>query len=282
MNETTQSMRGVVVIEPGLAVRLLGARARDAHKGAFGHVLIIGGNKGMAGATALAADAALRCGAGKVSVAVAPGMGARVASVRPAAMVHEVADGDALAPLLERATVVAIGPGLGTDAWARAMLDATLAGTKPLIVDADALNLMAGAIPRRDDWIVTPHPGEAARLLGCTATDVQRDRLGSVRALAAASGAVAVLKGAATLVAAGSDVRFCNAGNPGMAVGGMGDVLTGVIAALRAQGLGSLDAAAAGVQLHAEAGDLAARDGERGLLPGDLLPFLRRRVNGMP
>ncbi len=271
------------VIEQGLAARLLGTRARDAHKGAFGHVLVIGGNAGMAGAAGLAADAALRCGAGKVSVAVAPGMGARIAGARPAAMVHEVADRAALAPLLARATVVAIGPGLGTDEWARAMLDAAVTCPKPLIVDADALNLMAGDAIRRADWIITPHPGEAARLLDCAAADVQHDRFGSVRALAVAYGAVAILKGAATLVASDDGVvQVCNAGNPGMAAGGMGDVLTGVIAALRAQGLDACDAAAAGVQLHAEAGDIAALDGERGLLPGDLLPLLRQRVNGLP
>ncbi|MEX0900273.1 MAG: NAD(P)H-hydrate dehydratase [Gammaproteobacteria bacterium] len=271
------------VIDSELAARLLGERARDAHKGAFGHVLVIGGNAGMAGAAGLAADAALRCGAGKVSIAVLPGMGACVAGTRPAAMVHEIADAEALARLLERATVVAIGPGLGTDAWARAMLEAAIACTKPLIADADALNLLAGTAYRRADWIITPHPGEAARLLKRPVADVQGDRFGTVRALAAAGGAVAVLKGAATLVASAEGrVHICNAGNPGMAAGGMGDVLTGVIAALRAQGLGALDAATAGVQLHAEAGDIAALEGERGLLPGDLLPLLRRRVNGLP
>ena len=267
-------------IPAGHAYRLLGPRARDAHKGDFGHVLVVGGAPGFAGAAALAADAALRAGAGKVSAAVGAGSAARV--MRAEVMVHEVTDAHALKPLLARADVVAVGPGLGTDAWARALLDAALASDKPLVADADALNLMAGAPARRDDWIVTPHPGEAGRLLGIDAAGVQRDRADAARRLASATNAVAVLKGAGTLAAtpAGA-IHQCRAGNPGLASGGTGDVLTGVIAALRAQGLSAVDAAIAGVQLHAEAGDLAAAAGERGMIASDLLPYIRLRVNGL-
>lgn len=268
------------MIQAGHAQRLLGPRARDAHKGDFGHVLVVGGAPGFAGAAMLAADAALRTGAGKVSAAVGAGSAARF--TRAEVMAHEVARADALAPLLARADVVAIGPGLGTDAWARALLDHTLACGKPLVADADALNLMAGAPVHRDDWIVTPHPGEAARLLGTTTDTIQRDRSGAARRIAEATGAVAVLKGARTLVVTPAGESFeCAAGNPGLASGGTGDVLTGVIAALVAQGLSLVDAATAGVQLHAEAGDLAAARGERGLIASDLLPFVRLRVNGL-
>ena len=207
------------VIARGRASALLGIRARDAHKGSFGHVLVIGGNAGLGGAAALAADAALRCGSGRVSVAVPSGLGAR-SGARAEAMVHEC-DAASLAPLLERATVIAIGPGLGTDDWARAVLDAALACGKPLVADADALNLIAARPATRADWIVTPHPGEAARLLGTTTEAVQRDRRAAARSVSDATGAVTVLKGAATVVGgrAGRPAVW-NAGHPGMAGAG--------------------------------------------------------------
>lgn len=268
------------VIPDDHAYRSLGRRPHDAHKGDFGHVLVVGGRPGMSGAAALAADAALRTGAGKVSAAVGAGSAARF--TRAEVMAHEVGTADDLAPLVARADVVAVGPGLGTDAWSRTMLDVALACGKPLVVDADALNLLAGSPARHDDWIVTPHPGEAARLLGTTATEVQRDRFAAATRLAQMTGAVVVLKGSATVVATPDGaLSVCRAGNPGLASGGTGDLLTGVIAALRAQGLDAPEAATAGVQLHAEAGDLAARDGERGLIASDLLPFIRRRANGV-
>jgi NAD(P)H-hydrate epimerase len=153
---------------------------------------------------------------------------------------------------------------------------------KPLVVDADALNLLARE-PRSlpPDTVLTPHPGEAARLLGCPVAEVQADRYAAVQKLVARFGCVVVLKGAGTIVMA-PDRKPCviTAGNPGMAVGGMGDLLTGVIAALRAQKLPAFDAAACGALLHAVAGDDAAADGgERGLLPSDLLVHLRMRAN---
>ncbi len=267
------------VLPDNLAARLLGPRPRDAHKGDAGHVLIIGGNVGMRGAAALAGEAALRTGAGLVTLVVPPGYGA----ARPELMVREVSSPESLQDLVNRADVVAIGPGLGQDAWAQAMLDAALASTRPLVMDADALNLMAGRFQERTECIITPHPGEAARLLGVDASAVQADRFAALDELAALSRAVVVLKGAATLVGAVGALRqVCLAGNPGMATGGMGDVLTGVIASLRAQGLDAHGAACAGVQLHAEAGDRAAAiAGERGLLASDLMGPLHWRVNGL-
>jgi NAD(P)H-hydrate epimerase len=150
-----------------------------------------------------------------------------------------------------------------------------------LVVDADALNLLAGsATALAPSAVITPHPGEAARLLECTTSDIQRDRIAAARELSTRYRCAVVLKGAGSVVAAPDRLpRVIAAGNPGMAVGGMGDVLTGAIAALRAQGLPAFDAASAGALLHAAAGDAAADNGQRGLLPSDLMPWLRRLAN---
>jgi NAD(P)H-hydrate epimerase len=185
-----------------------------------------------------------------------------------------------LAPVLERATVLAIGPGLGRSEWARELLAAALAAGLPAVVDADALNLLAESPRRSDHWVLTPHPGEAARLLGVTSAAVQGARLESVRELQARFGGTIVLKGAGSLVLAPGELpRLCDRGNPGMATGGMGDVLTGVIAGIAAQCGNLAIAARAGVFAHAQAGDLAARRGERGLLAGDVLEQVRACVN---
>jgi NAD(P)H-hydrate epimerase len=179
------------------------------------------------------------------------------------------------------ADVIAIGPGLGQSAWALALLEQAVRSGKPAVLDADALNLMAThALVPPPGSILTPHPGEAARLLAVEIADIQRDRFAAAQVLAVRHDAVVVLKGAGTVIAAPERTpRLVDAGNPGMAVGGMGDVLTGVIAALRGQGLDAFDAASCGALLHAVAGDAAARDGERGLLPRDLMPWLRRHAN---
>jgi ADP-dependent NAD(P)H-hydrate dehydratase / NAD(P)H-hydrate epimerase len=259
---------------------LPGPRPRTAHKGRFGHVLVVGGQPGMGGAARLAAEAAARAGAGLVSVATHPQHAATLNSDRPELMCTGVACAEDLRPLLARATVVAVGPGLGQDAWARNLLATLWDADLPLVLDADALNLLARNPLRRDDWVLTPHPGEAARLLGTTAAAVQADRPAAVAALQSRYGGVVVLKGAGTLIHDGQVCRLSTVGNPGMASGGMGDVLTGVIAGLRAQGLDPLAAAAAGVLVHGLAGDAVARaGGERGLLAGDLLLDVRRLVN---
>ena len=261
----------------------LGPRPRHAHKGDFGHVLVIGGDTGMPGAPRLAAEAAARSGAGRVTVATRAEHASAVVVSRPELMSHGVEEDRALAPLLERASVLALGPGLGTGSWGRAMLEAALASGRPMVLDADALNLLA-----RDERdldlgraVLTPHPGEAARLLGVSVVQVEADRFAAAERIRERSGAVVVLKGAGTLVEDGSDlVSLCDAGNPGMASAGMGDLLCGVIAALIAQGLSLSVAARAGVCAHAEAGDCAAREGgERGLLAGDLIAGLRRALN---
>lgn len=268
-------------IGPDALAAWLPPRPRDSHKGDSGHVLCIGGDHGSGGAILLCAQAALRAGAGLASVATRAAHVPAVLARQPEAMAHAVESTQDLPRLLARASVVAIGPGLGQDEWGRAMFAAALAAAKPLVLDADALNLLA-ALPRPvpADAILTPHPGEAARLLGSDAAMVQSDRAAAAHVLAGRYEAVVVLKGAGTLIAApGREPRIVDAGNPGMATGGMGDVLTGVIAALRAQGLSAFDAASCGALLHAHAGDVAARDGQRGLLPTDLLPCLRRCAN---
>lgn len=256
-------------------------RARDAHKGRFGHVLCIGGDDGYGGAIALCAEAAHRVGAGLVSVATRAGHVAALLSRRPESMVRAVDAPEALAPLLSRCSVVAIGPGLGAGEWGAALFDAALAAGKPMVVDADALRRVHPfQLPPHS--VVTPHPGEAARMiLAGDIAALERDRFLGANATAAYCGASAVLKGAGTVVAdVGLAPVIIDAGNPGMAAGGMGDVLTGAIAGLIAQGMTSREAAVCGALLHAAAGDAAAREGgERGLLPSDLFPHLRRLVN---
>ncbi len=256
-------------------------RERTAHKGDFGHVLIVGGNKGMSGAARLAGEAALRSGAGLVSIATRRKHAAQLSATRPELMCHGIESGDALKALSARATVIAIGPGLGQDDWAREMLSIAMARNLPLVVDADALKLLAKIEIERKDWILTPHPGEAAHLLHTGTAEVQQDRFAAVSKLVEKYDATVVLKGAGSLVKhPGEKPGLCTAGNPGMASAGMGDVLTGVIAALVAQGMGQAEAARLGVCLHAEAGDLAIRGiGVRGLLAGDIMSPLRRLVN---
>lgn len=261
---------------------LLPRRRRNVHKGHFGHVLVIGGNHGMGGAARLAAEAALRAGAGLVSLATRSAHVAPVLAARPEVMVHAVEQADAISPLLRNADVIAIGPGLGSDAWAVALWQLACAAARPLVVDADALHLLAAQPQARDDWVLTPHPGEAALLLGICNAEIGDQRFDAVERLQRRFGGSVVLKGVGSLVASAgpAPTGLCSQGNPGMASAGMGDVLTGIIAGLLAQGLSARDAAECGVCLHAAAGDAAAVDGERGLLAGDLVDRLRGLVNG--
>jgi len=257
---------------------LINRRRADAHKGTFGHVLVVGGAPGMAGAVRLAGEAAYRVGAGLVTVATYPDHAPMVSAARPELIAHGVRDASELMPLISRADVVALGPGLGQAPWSQALWAAALDARKPMVVDADALNLLTHEPLRRDDWVLTPHPGEAARLLGVTTAEIQADRLGAIAALHARYGGTIVLKGSGTLIGGGNVVpmELCDAGNPGMASGGMGDVLTGVIAGLAAQGLSLHDAARLGVWLHATAGDAAAAEGEIGTIASDIFPHLRK------
>jgi hydroxyethylthiazole kinase-like uncharacterized protein yjeF len=256
-------------------------RNRSAHKGHFGHVLVVGGELGMGGAARMAGEAAARSGAGLVSLATQPENVPAIIAARPELMAHGTTAARQLTPLLRRASVVAIGPGLGQGEWGSALWAWVCDSGLPLVVDADALNLLAANPQRREDWVLTPHPGEAARLLGTSSAAIQADRFAAAQTLVQQFGGVVVLKGAGSIVASAGyrPVAVCSDGNPGMASGGMGDVLTGIIAGLLAQGHAPQDAAELGVCLHGAAADLAARDGERGLLASDLLAEIRPLAN---
>lgn len=266
----------------GELLPLLAPRAADAHKGDFGHVMVIGGDTGYGGAALMAAEAAARAGAGKVSVATRPEHVAAILARRPEVMACGVVSGQELEPLLARPTLLVVGPGLGRSPWSEQMLQQAVKSGLPMVLDADALNILAEgrvvpASVKRDNWLFTPHPAEAARLLGCTTADVQADRFAAVQAIQTRYNATVILKGAGSLVAAntGGVVGVVTDGNPGMATGGMGDVLSGILGALIAQGLGQPDAARLGAVVHACAADLAAEDlGQRSLLATDLIPYL--------
>lgn len=266
--------------------RLLGSlprlprRSLAAHKGDFGHLLVVGGNLGYSGAIRLAAETALRAGAGLVSIATRPEHAALLNIGRAELMCHGIADASQLVPLLARATAVVIGPGLGQDAWAQSLLQAVIDTQLPCVVDADGLNLLAQKPQARDNWLLTPHPGEAARLLGSVTSEINADRYTAVNQLQQRYNAVCILKGAGSLIAEGQRIDVNCSGNPGMASGGMGDVLAGLCGALIAQGLALGETARLATFYHAQAADLAAAEGgERGLLASDLIPLIRMQLN---
>ena len=194
-------------------------------------------------------------------------------------MPHGIAGPEDLGPLLERADVIAFGPGLGRSGWAEALFGAVSELGLPAVWDADALNWLAEQPGAAENRVITPHPGEASRLLGRRTSEIQADRPAALSALCEKFGGTVVLKGAGTLVSAEPVPYLCTAGNPGMGSAGMGDVLTGIIAALIGQGIDIGTAAAIGVEVHGRAGDRAAASGERGLIASDLLNELRAVVN---
>jgi len=266
-------------------------RERNAHKGHFGHVLVIGGDEGYLGAVQMAAEAAMRVGAGLVSVATRKSHAAQLSIAVPEIMSHGVETLDELMPLIKRATVIAIGPGLGQSEWAKLLFARVLESDLPIIIDADGLNLLAEEEQSSQNWVITPHPGEAARLLKTDVATIQSDRFQSARDLHEKYQGPVVLKGAGSIVIdLEGNLYVCSEGNPGMSTGGMGDVLTGVIAGLVAQGRVVTEArgtdgtdigmtAQMGVVMHARAGDMAASYGERGMMATDLMPYLRELAN---
>lgn len=265
---------------------LLAPRELDAHKGDFGHIVIVGGNYGMAGAVRLAGEAALRAGAGLVSVITRPEHVAAVVGNCPELMCYGVDDPKEHTHLLKCANVIAIGPGLNEDEWSKKLLQWVLESKKPLVIDAGALNILAQntiskkPTTRDPKWILTPHPGEAARLLKTTTAAIQANRYQAAKDLQTHWQSLIVLKGAGTLIQSPHRIpAVCPYGNPGMAVPGMGDLLTGIIAALWGQGLPAHLAAELGVVAHALAGDLAVKSGERGMRSSDLFPYLREILN---
>lgn len=260
--------------------KVLEPRHRNSHKGHFGHVLVVGGDDGYLGAARMAAEAAARVGAGLVSIATRSSHASLLSTVRPEIMSHGVETLDDLMPLIKHATVIAIGPGLGKSEWAKLLLARVLESKLPIVIDADALNLLAEEDQASNSWVITPHPGEAARLLNMDTKTIQQDRFNSLDLLHKKFQGPVVLKGCGTLVADTNGEFFvCDSGNPGMSSGGMGDVLTGVIAGLIAQGIEINHATKLGVCLHASAADRATTGGERGLLAMDLMPHIRNLVN---
>lgn len=276
---TTQS--AVHVLDEGLRNALLVPRLKNSHKGHYGHVLIIGGGYGMPGSVFLTANAALRVGAGLVTIATRPEHAGHVLPGLPEAMIYGIDDADELTSLVSRATICVIGPGLGEDEWAHALFTKALTSQLPMVIDASALRILASNHQHDDNWILTPHPGEASSLLNCSTAEVQKNRLAAVNELQRQYGGNVILKGVGTLITTDeSETYLCAAGNPGMASAGMGDALNGLIAGLFAQGLSLAEAAKLGVWLHATAADAAAiAKGERGLLASDLMPYIRQQVN---
>lgn len=258
-------------------------RSLNAHKGTNGKLLCIGGNTGMPGAIRMSGEAALRTGAGLVKVFCHPASELQVSIGRPELMLatRHVED------QLRWATCFAIGPGLGQDEWSLALFDTLhqhlISHPKPLVIDADGLNLLASRPELIDSMrpaVITPHPGEAARLLACKIDDIENNRFFAATELAKQYQTCCVLKGPGTIISDGSQSIVCSDGNPGMATGGMGDVLTGITAALLAQGIPAFQAAVYAVCLHANAADkVAAEYGQRGMLATDLFEPLRTLVN---
>jgi NAD(P)H-hydrate epimerase len=286
---------GLSLLDSAAVSGTFGGRARDAHKGDFGHLLVIAGSPGKAGAAVMAARGALRSGAGLVTVAAPAGLVPIVQQQVCEAMCLPAAEGidgtlgmgaeQEIGRAAARMTACAAGPGLSThDETMRVVRTLVRDLAVPMVVDADALNALAGSPDAlrkaRAPRVVTPHPGEMARLLGTSADEVQRDRVGTAQRFAKAHGAVVVLKGAGTVIATPEGTAFINTtGNPGMATGGTGDVLTGVIGGLLAQGCGPTEAACLGVHLHGLAGDLAAKEkGEAGLIAGDVIEKLPEAI----
>ena len=262
-------------------------RNADAYKNQFGHAMVIGGDHGYGGAGLMAAESALRTGAGLVSIATRPEHVAAILARQPEIMASGIISGQELEPLLDKPTVLIVGPGLGRSPWSEQQLQKAVASGLPMVVDADALNIIAEGrvVPNPDGsrWIMTPHPAEAARLLNISVAEVQADRFSAVRELQKKFNAVVLLKGAGTLIASADNERVmvCPYGNPAMATAGMGDMLSGIVGALLAQGLEPSQAAQLGCCLHSAAADLAVEErGARGLVATDIKAALAAILNG--
>lgn len=276
-----------VMIQGQNELPLIPAPLKASHKGILGSVLAIGGNLGMPGAIRLAAEAALRCGAGGVAVCCHLENQTRVFNGRPELMLAPCqASALAQSKSLTHARVILIGPGLGRDAWAQQLFSLVVLQQTTCVIDADALHLLADlAEPGSQsvvnaNWVLTPHPGEAASLLGCSVISIEMDRFAAVRSIAQKYGGICVLKGAGSLISDGKSVWINTSGNPGMASAGMGDVLSGTIAAMLLQMPNLFDAARLSAYLHGRAADIiAGQSGQRGMLASDLLTQLRSLVN---
>ena len=255
----------------------LASRPHTAHKGMYGRVLMIGGDHGFGGACLLSAESALRCGAGMVTLATRAEHIPAALTRMPEVMSAAIRSANQLMALIEPASVLVVGPGMGQAAWGRSLLSAAANAQRPQVWDADALNQLAqGFVSLPEGSVITPHPGEAARLLGMTTKQVQADRPAAARALADKYQAVCVLKGSGSLIAdVDGQLMLCDRGHPAMATAGLGDVLAGLIGALMAQKMKPFDAACLAVWLHASAGQRVGEAG-RGLAASDLIPAIRQ------
>ena len=254
-------------------------RKASAHKNSFGHVLIIGGNVGFPNAASMAAIAAARSGAGLISVITHPKSVDAIASSCTSLMVRGLYEPSDIGNLIHQSDVIVLGPGLGKNTWAKRFFAWAIDLNKPMVVDADALNLLSHNPGQKENWVLTPHPGEAARLLGCEKNEIENNRIAAVKSLEKKYQGVIVLKGAGTLIQNHEYLSFCTYGNASLATGGTGDVLSGVIGGLIAQHLTPMEAANCGTTIHGKAGENISLHGTRGCLASDLFPEIHRLVN---
>lgn len=258
-------------------------RSASTHKHQCGHLLILGGDWGMPGAVRLVAEAALRAGAGLVTVVTHALHAPVILSAQPEIMLLSSGDGHVPEELLSKVDALVVGPGLSDSHWSQNLLSDALSCAAPKVIDAGALRLLSQQDEKRDDWILTPHPGEAAAMLGETSECIQDSRFSSAELLQQKHGGHVLLKGAGSILQSpGGLAQLCPYGNPGMASAGMGDVLSGVLGGLLVQGYNLQTASRLGVCIHSIAGDVAAAKGQIGLLASDLYPNIRQLMNSVP
>jgi|TARA_B100001250_G_scaffold392909_1_gene395146 NAD(P)H-hydrate epimerase len=260
---------------------ILPMRSKSSYKGDNGTLLVVGGNENMGGAITLAAESALRSGVGMVKVATHIKNKDFILKRLPEVLCFGIETSNQLEDCLDDVDAIVLGPGLGNSSWSNNLYRIIINSKLPIILDADALNILARDKEKRDNWILTPHPGEASKLLDKNSKEIQCDRMSNVKKISDRFGGVVVLKGCNTLVMQDgeSSPSVCTYGNSGMAVAGMGDVLAGIIGSLVAQNIKPIEAAIAGVMIHALAGDAESINGKKGMIPSDLMSHIRRIVN---
>ncbi len=262
-------------------------RNSESHKGDFGHVLVVAGNIGFGGAALLSSKAAIKIGAGLVSLATRSEHLQAALSFAPEVMTKPVDSGQSLENYLDFPTVICLGPGLGKDYWSEQMIYKSLENTyknkTPILIDADGLNLLpefSKKLPLPKKIVLTPHLGEAARLLNTSVEKVKKNKISAAKKISNKYNSVVVLKSHETLICKEDKIYICDKGNPGMATAGMGDVLSGMISGLIAQKLSLFEAACLGVDLHARAGDIySEKNNQQSLLPTDIIDLFARVIN---
>ena len=275
-----------ITIETKKLLRKL-LRNSESHKGDFGHVLVVAGNIGFGGAALLSSKAAIKIGAGLVSLATRSEHLQAALSFAPEVMTKPVDSGQSLENYLDSSTVICLGPGLGKDYWSEQMIYKSLENTHknktPILIDADGLNLLpefSKKLPLPRKIVLTPHLGEAARLLNTSIEKVKKNRVSAAKRISNKYNSVVVLKSHETLICKEDKIYICDKGNPGMATAGMGDVLSGMISGLIAQKLSLFEAACLGVDLHARAGDIySEKNNQQSLLPTDIIDLFARVIN---